>query len=323
MAALRAVLPPSASLKATKVDDKTAIVRVGTSRLTARWVGRGGLREVRDVIGISPRPDLIVGSSLSLAARAEASRHGIGWVDESGAAEIVTKNIVVARSGEMPHRATTPDRWTSVVAGVAEALLCGVTATTAATADETGYSNSSTATALSVLTDFGLLEASAGRGPNSGRRVRDRDQLLKEYAEAAPLLRPKVELRCGVLWREPFVLLEELGERWDDAGVQWAATGAMGAAVLAPHLTDVGEGEIYVDAVSQPELRNVAASVGIEPMVGGRLVLRPFPTLASRRLATEEDGIRLAPWPRVYADLRQIGVRGEDAAEHLRETMNA
>jgi len=28
--------------------------------------------------------------------------------------------------------------------------------------------------------------------------------------------------------------------------------------------------------------------------------------------------MRTAPWPRVYADLRRAGVRGEDAAEHLR-----
>jgi hypothetical protein len=26
-------------------------------------------------------------------------------------------------------------------------------------------------------------------------------------------------------------------------------------------------------------------------------------------------------WPRAYADLRTVGVRGEDAAEHLREEM--
>jgi len=32
-------------------------------------------------------------------------------------------------------------------------------------------------------------------------------------------------------------------------------------------------------------------------------------------------GIRVVPWPRVYADLRLVGVRGEDAAEHLREVM--
>jgi hypothetical protein len=27
------------------------------------------------------------------------------------------------------------------------------------------------------------------------------------------------------------------------------------------------------------------------------------------------------PWPRVYADLRTVGVRGEDVAEHLRQEM--
>jgi hypothetical protein len=38
-------------------------------------------------------------------------------------------------------------------------------------------------------------------------------------------------------------------------------------------------------------------------------------TAQSRRLI---DGqIYLAPWPRVYVDLRDLGVGGEDAAEHL------
>ncbi|HEX5266482.1 MAG TPA: hypothetical protein VFW24_06900, partial [Acidimicrobiales bacterium] len=62
-----------------------------------------------------------------------------------------------------------------------------------------------------------------------------------------------------------------------------------------------------------------AMSAGVEPMEGGRLILRPFPTATSRSLSTDVGGIRVAPWPRVYADLRDIGVRGEEAAEHLRE----
>ena len=34
-------------------------------------------------------------------------------------------------------------------------------------------------------------------------------------------------------------------------------------------------------------------------------------------------GQRLAVWPRVFSDLRTIGVRGEEAAEHLRVQMGA
>jgi hypothetical protein len=95
----------------------------------------------------------------------------------------------------------------------------------------------------------------------------------------------------------------------------------MGAAVLAPYLTETTTGDVYVDAASLPELHNIARLVDIEPLDGGRLVLRPFPTATSKRLATETDGIRVAPWPRVFADVRQVGVRGEEAAEHLREVL--
>jgi hypothetical protein len=59
-------------------------------------------------------------------------------------------------------------------------------------------------------------------------------------------------------------------------------------------------------------------------MDGGRLVLRPFPTPAGARLSkTIAGGLRSTLWPRVYADLRVSGVRGEDAAEHLRGEMVA
>jgi len=320
-AALRAVLPPSVTFKLSTAGDDDATVRLGSRRLAVRWVRRGGLREVREVLRSRRPPDVIVGSEISLAARAAAAEAGLGWVDESGAAEIAVGNIVVSRSGDRRRAASAPRGWTPAVLGVAEALLCGTAATVSATAEATGHAASSTAHALATLAELGLLEAPAARGRNSGRRLVDPDRLLEEYAQAAPRLRPKAELRCGLLWREPFVALEEIGGRWDQAGVRWAATGAMAASVLAPYLTEVSNGEVYVDATGLPELREVARSAGIEPMAGGRLLLRQFPTAASERLAAEIDGIRVAPWPRVYTDVRELGVRGEEAAEHLREVL--
>jgi len=50
-------------------------------------------------------------------------------------------------------------------------------------------------------------------------------------------------------------------------------------------------------------------------------VLRPFPTPVTQRLSTPVGDLRVAPWPRVYADLRSAGVRGEEAAEHLFEVV--
>ena len=59
----------------------------------------------------------------------------------------------------------------------------------------------------------------------------------------------------------------------------------------------------------------------LRPIAGGRLTLRPFPTVTVRRLASEIGGLHVAPWPRVYADLRTFGVRREEAAEHLLEVI--
>ena len=79
---------------------------------------------------------------------------------------------------------------------------------------------------------------------------------------------------------------------------------------------------MYVDADGIPELELVAAEVGLSPIEGGRLRLAPFPTATTRQMATAADGLRVAPWPRLVADLRRSGVRGEEAAEHLREIVH-
>ncbi len=103
-------------------------------------------------------------------------------------------------------------------------------------------------------------------------------------------------------------------------GISWAATGTVAASLLAPYLTTVTSSEIYVEGTTSARLEWMAANAGLEPIEGGRLTLRPFPTVTARRLAGVTNGLRVAPWPRVYADLRVVGVRGEEAAEHLRET---
>ena len=52
--------------------------------------------------------------------------------------------------------------------------------------------------------------------------------------------------------------------------------------------------------------------------------LRTFsPSRASARIATEAEGLKVALWPRLFADLRDQGVCGEDAAEHLRQLLSA
>ena len=130
-------------------------------------------------------------------------------------------------------------------------------------------------------------------------------------------------LQVGVTWRDPVVGLAEAGAKWDAADKAWACTAALAASVVAPYLTSVTSGDVYVDALTSAGLEAAAADAGLHPIEGGRLTLRPFPTVTSQRLSVQKEGLRIAPWPRVYADLRLLGVRGEEAAEHLREVIHA
>lgn len=317
--ALRAVLPRAADIHDQPASDGVLIVN-GTP-LRVQWIGEGWLGDVRSMLAqAGGRPDVAVARRMSPGAREALAAAGIGWVDETGAAEIVTGPIVVSRTGlQVKPR---PSGWTPATLGIAEALLCGTKATVAATEGATGLSTGSCVKALRFLTDEGHLTADAVRGRGSGRRIVDHDELLNAYAAAATELADPLYLPIGVTWRDPLVGLAEIGERWDAAEIGWACTGAVASLVLAPYLTSVTSAEVYVDADHIAGLKAVATDAGLRPIEGGRLLLRPFPTTTTRRLSTVQNGICVAPWPRVFADLRSLGVRGEDVAEHLREVMH-
>jgi len=317
------VLPRSIKTRESKRDSAVAVI-VGNQRLEIKWVGEGNLGDVRRLLAIrGGRPDVVVGRRLSPGAREALSAEAIGWVDETGAAEIAFGSIIVSRTGHVAKPTQRPRRWTPAVVAVAEALLCGARGTVAATQAATGLSTGSCTNALRTLTDLGLLEAKSGRGRESARQLVDSEGLLRAYASAVEASPEPITLQIGVTWRDPVAGLMTSGEQWAKSKVLWAATGAAAASVIAPYLTAVTTTEVYVDADTILGLEAIAADAGMRPIEGGRLTLRPFPTVTVRRLAEIHDGLRVAPWPRVYVDLRRSGVRGEDAAEHLAEVIHA
>ena len=317
------VLPGPVAVEVRTADGGRADLVVAGQPLEIEWAGEGNLGDVRELAARrKARPDVVVARRLSPASRQLLSEAGIGWVDETGAAEIAVGAVVVSRTGR-PQPTGGLKGWTPAVLAVAEALLCGVRATVSATEEATGLSTGSCTAALRFLTDQGLLAADAKRGRRSARRVEDPDRLLDAYARAAQAEPASPRLQVGLLGKDLIDELLATGRTWDRNDVRWAATAAVAASVLAPYLTSVSSVEVYVDADTVSGLEAVATSSDLRPIEGGRLTLRPFPTASVRSLADEVEGLRVAPWPRVYVDLQTEGVRGEEAAEHLREIMHA
>lgn len=318
--AVRSILPAGVDIQVVKDDAPLVELAVNGLPIVAFWIGEGTLGRTRAMVrSIDMPPDIVVGRRVSPGARSILSNAGVGWVDESGAAEIAIGTLIVSRTGHPETVASRLRRWSPSVFAVTEAVLCGSPATVSATVAVTGLSTGACANALRFLTDEGLLEAEAARGRNSARRVGDVDALVDAYAGAVHGAPAPIAIQVGVSWQDAVDGLVHAGEMWDDQGTEWVASGGVAAAAMAPLLTSVRTALVFVGAHTVPGLETVAAQVGLSPIQGGRLTLSPFPTTTTRTLSTTVGGLRTAPWPRVFADLQALGVRGEEAAEHLRE----
>lgn len=307
---------------------RDVIVSLDDAEVLVRWLPVGFPHQVAAALHDQPKPEILVAPAMSPGARVAAHDAGVGWVDESGAADIYYRNpstgttIVIQTTGTPPAPLDTRLGWRPAALAACEALLAGIAEPTVSSiVHATGISMGSAAAALKFLEKDGHLESAVARGPGSARRVVDRDALLDAYAIAAERLRSPLSLRVGILWRHPVADAIDFGMAMARNGIAWAATGALSARVLAPLQTEVSPLEIYVSGRTPSDLGRVAFAAGLKPIDGGRLLLRPFPTPAGDKLTMVDKvhGLRSMLWPRVYADLRTTGVRGEDAAQHLRE----
>lgn len=287
------------------------------------WLSTGWPRQIRDLLDGPDRPGLVVAAELSPGARKLLTEQGLSWVDGTGAARVALPGVYIRVDVGQAPKPRAKLGWTPSTLAVCEALIAGIGGTVAELTAATGLAPSTTAGSLRFLQEAHLLESEAARGRKSRRSVVDEDHLLDAYAAAAARLRTPESIRVGVLWRNPVRGVTDLGARLGTNGVAWSVTGALAANVIAPYLTEVDPWEMYVDGGSLASIRQIGREVGLEEAEGGRLLLRPFPTPAKDRLSIDVGGQRVAAWPRVFSDLRMIGVRGEEAAEHLREQMGA
>lgn len=327
--ALEAVVRDSLLARRPESPYRDVIVTLDNTEFLVRWLPVGWPRQVAEALHGQPRPDILAAPAMSPGAREAAHAAGIGWVDESGAADIAYRNpstattIRIETKGTPPVPLDTRLGWSRATLAVCEALLAGVAIpTVSSVAQAADIATGSAAKALKFLELDGHLAGDVARGPGAARRLVDPDALLYAYAAAAERLRQPNAIKVGVLWRDPIAGVIQAGRLWDSAGINWAATSALSASVLAPIQTEIAPMEVYVPARAWGDLRRAAAVAGLAEIDGGRLWLRPFPTPAGAALSKEgPEGFRSVLWPRAYADLRTAGVRGEDAAEHLREVL--
>lgn len=320
--AVLAVFPQSVNVIEPTPDQDSDLV-VNGHALNVKWVGQGHLGDVRAALNDRPESNVIlVARHMSPGARATLSEAGINWADESGAAEITIGTIIISRTGNPKKKDMAIKRWSPAVISTAEVLLCGTRGTQSATQAATGLSAGSCANALRFLSEQDFLTSKAKRGPASARRVASPRELLDAYADAVNERPSGVEVQVGITWQDILAGIAELGRHFDAGETDWAVTGAAAAAVIAPYLSSVARATLYVGAKSMAELQALVMTADLRPIQAGRLTLKPFPTVAVQRLSKPTDGLRIAPWPRVYADLRREGVRGEEAAEHLFEAIH-
>lgn len=308
---------------------REVIVELDGVEFRVRWLPVGWPQQVAEAVHDDPRPDILIAPAMSPGARKAARDAGVSWVDESGAAFIHYRNpstrttIRIETQGIPPVPLDSRVGWRPATLAVCEALLAKVAVPTVSSVVEAaGISTGSVAQALKFLEKNGHLRSAEARGPGSARQIVDPDELLDAYAIAADRLRSPISLRVGILWRHPIADAIDFGQTMARNNISWAATGALSASLLAPVQTEISPMEIYVQGRTPSDLGLVAYAAGLRAMEGGRLLLRPFPTPAGGKLTQQDaDGFRSMLWPRVYADLRTTGVRGEDAAEHLHQEM--
>ena len=89
--ALEAVMPPGTPVTTIRSEGRDASVSLPGRRLLLRWLPVGWPRQLAEALRTKPRPDIVAAHQLSPGARALARQEGVGWVDESGAAEDFTK----------------------------------------------------------------------------------------------------------------------------------------------------------------------------------------------------------------------------------------
>ena len=309
-----------------------------TVLLVPFWAGEGFPQDVRraldDAPQVTPPATLILAARrISAGAQALLGERGTSWADETGRAVISAPHLLVVKDAPQPPKATPAPsafRWTEGSAGIAECVLADaeaaraqpVAVSSAAVVDRLGVSPALVSHTFARFDAQGwTVKSGPERGINAARRLVDAGQMLSAWAAwHSPRTQPVVEAH-GLIRDTETWLRDEVTPHWH--GHQWALTGAAASDRRAPYLSSIPTIDLYLDArdfVDDGVLDGLLTSVGLRRVDRGARV-RVFE--ADRhvlKLATSLNGVPQVSDIRLYGDLLALGLRGPDAADHLRTT---
>jgi hypothetical protein len=293
-------------------------------RFRAAWVRRGWPADVRARLERSPEVTLVVAPEFSSGARQLLDERAINWVDETGAANLRGEGLLVRVDRALAPKDPAPSgaSWSEIAVLAAEATLAAPPAqiTTAWIAAHAGCS---IARASRILTGWDQEGWTAKHGPPRGRgahRVLEHPHAMLESWTAHLNDGPIERWFAHTTSRNLDDVQARLTSTLDDLAFGW--TGWAAAQQLAPFVTQLPVLHLRVDERYArrdlaPRLEDAGLTITDD---AGRIELWRTPDNAFSLTTLSPSG-PLVSWPRVYADLKRLGGRGDDAAQHLRDVM--
>jgi hypothetical protein len=304
------------------------------TQLRVQWIGNGWPQDVRAALADLaidegdpwPRDLVLVGKRLSPGSIELLEGLNGNWADEAGNAEILAPGVLVSRRGGRPKAAERTIAWSGSALDIAELLLSRQWPEgfgTSELANWTGWSAPRISQLLSTFDRRGwTVKQGPARGRGSRRELVDPGGLLEEWGNGI------LEGEDAIV-REASRTIADIGEFMRDdlapalnQNLSWALGGWAASEELAPYLTTIPTLQIYVheDDLWEP-LDEALRTAGLkEVSEGGRVQFKRATSNILER-ATSANGLSVVSAPRVYADLLQLGPRGEEAAEHLKEVV--
>lgn len=321
----------------------TVLVRYGdrSVRLWPIWAGEGFPQDVERALKEAPPADpaacrVVVARRLSSGSRLWLTARGLSWADEDGSAQIAAPSGLLVLRDAMPRPddepSDSPVKWAAGSAAVAELILSEAIGTpsdhapirsAAAVADTLGLSIPAISRALQQFDQQGWSEKRGSeRGPAARRWLVDPGALLSSWAAWYSTRTPVVVETHGFISSDDAWLRGEVAAHWPNG--RWALTGLAALDRRAPFTTSVPTIDLYLDAhmftdgrlldglLTSTGLRRVDRGARVRIIEADRYVLR---------LSQQRDDIPQVNDVRLYGDLLGSGVRGPEAADHLRSTM--